>query len=260
MDTNDNNNDVGIYGRNYYIYSSVDDNEELKNLPLEEGGLYNDCYCSQPYGIAISRVLMQVGGATVYLEREGKIGITSRAIHIINRFLLDVKNRFIVYLLNDNYNTLNATANSNSSSNNSTQKLITSKDLDKAVEIVIQKELAKHGISEANKALLKATNSIETRKGRKEYFSVLAGLQFPVMCDIDNNNNNSWEPNVYVATLMEYLGAEICLLSNNLRKLSNTRKIVTSKDVLQAIEQDEELKELFYNHNQPSSKIAKILA
>mmetsp|Transcript_8438 Transcript_8438/g.19130 ORF Transcript_8438/g.19130 Transcript_8438/m.19130 type:complete len:109 (-) Transcript_8438:2053-2379(-) len=92
---------------------------------------------NETYSIYIYKVLRQV---------HPKIGVSSKAMNIMNSFVNDLFER----LVSESY----------SLSNNNKIKTLTAREIQTSVRLVIPGELAKHSVSEGTKAVGKYRNSI----------------------------------------------------------------------------------------------------
>ncbi|CAB40407.1 histon H2B [Guillardia theta] len=92
---------------------------------------------NETYSIYIYKVLRQV---------HPKIGVSSKAMNIMNSFVNDLFER----LVSESYNL----------SNSSRSKTLTAREIQTSVRLVIPGELAKHSVSEGTKAVAKYRSSI----------------------------------------------------------------------------------------------------
>lgn len=132
--------------------------------------------------------------------------------------------------------------------------------IQRAVNLSIGGELAKHAVSEGTKSLssffatprrpdesatFAAELAREPGKGRR-------GLSFPiatvgVLASLRMGRNVSAEATVYLSAVLEYMAAECLELGGNAAKVQEVRK-VTARLLMLAIRTDEELDGFFPNH------------
>ena len=134
---------------------------------------------------------------------------------------------------------------------------LTSRDIQTSLRLTVPGELAKHGVSEASKAIVRFTDANDspidrTQRRKRISKSALAGLQFPVgriarmMKEYLNGPRVSLCAPVYLAAVMEYLTAEVLELAGNEARGARRQRI-TPRDIFQAINKDIELHSLFNN-------------
>lgn len=138
----------------------------------------------------------------------------------------------------------------------STQVTISSRAIQNATRLHLSSELAKHAISEGTKAVTKYMSSIHSygapKKGSKSMSrSQRAGLQFSVSRVehlIRHYRQSCYRVGegapVYFAAVLEYLCAEVLELAGNAAR-DNKRTRITTRHILLAVKNDEELSTLF---------------
>eukprot|EP00298_Acanthocystis_sp_HF-20_P002302 c12726_g1_i1.p1 GENE.c12726_g1_i1~~c12726_g1_i1.p1 ORF type:complete len:217 (+),score=52.92 c12726_g1_i1:24-653(+) len=125
----------------------------------------------------------------------------------------------------------------------SRKKTMSSREIQTAVRLILPGELAKHAVSEGTKAVTKF--SCSGGKGNK---SRRAGLQFPVG-SVKRLLKNKWAAvgagaPVYLAAVLEYISAEVLELAGNAAR-DNKKRIISCRHINLAIQNDEELRNLF---------------
>lgn len=124
------------------------------------------------------------------------------------------------------------------------KQTITAHEIQTAVRMCLPGELAKHGVSEATKAVTKW--NVATAKSN----SAKAGLVFPVgrifrqMKALSTTKRISMTAAVYIAAVVEYIVAEILELAGNAAR-DNKKTRFNPRFVVLAIRNDEELDKLF---------------
>jgi histone H2A len=128
---------------------------------------------------------------------------------------------------------------------------ISSREIQSAVRDIIPSELGKHAVSEGTKAVTKFVSTNPGTKDNPKTKENRAKLQFSVsrIEKIIRENSGSRmrvgeAAPVYLAAVIEYLCAEILELSGNTAR-DMKRSTITTRHIFLAIENDEELKELF---------------
>jgi histone H2A len=137
------------------------------------------------------------------------------------------------------------------------KQTITTREIQTAVRMCLPGELAKHGVSEATKAVTKWTpKEQKAPKGQKapraqaKSNSAKAGLVFPVgrifrqMKALSTTKRISMTAAVYIAAVVEYIVAEILELAGNAAR-DNKKTRFNPRFVVLAIRNDEELDKLF---------------
>ena len=168
------------------------------------------------------------------------IGITRGAMNEIN---------LILYHMVENITRL-----SNTFIQHGHKATLSVREIYSSVKIFLPGELSKHAISEGTKAVTKY-NALRAEKepGQpKQRRSYGAGLTFPIsrighLIRINMSSDRMGETApVYLAAVLEYLCAEILeLASQNVQ--SNKKVRITTRDLLLAIKNDEELNKLLNN-------------
>jgi len=131
------------------------------------------------------------------------------------------------------------------------RNIITSREIQTAVRLLLPGELAKHGVSEGTKAVTKYNSSIAEKTGAKTTQSQRAGLVFPVgrlkrmLHEYTRMRIGCGAP-VYLAAVLEYLCAEILELSGNASR-DNKKVRVVPRHLLLAVRNDEELNKFLKN-------------
>ena len=137
----------------------------------------------------------------------------------------------------------------------SNRKTIGAREVQSGVIIILPGELAKHSVSEATRSLGKFTGSDGTApsSGTREKpvsKSSRAGLVFPVTrignfmkYKTGNYRQGAGGP-IYMASVIEYLTAELLELSGNAAR-DNKRKTISSRHIFLAVLNDDELSKLF---------------
>lgn len=130
------------------------------------------------------------------------------------------------------------------------------RDIQSSVRLLLPTELANHAVGEGTKAVTKynsnmassdSTESDSRPRARREY---KAGLQFPVarcaklIKDINRGMRVGQTAPVYLASVLEYLMAEILVLSGNTAR-DNNRVCITPRHVLVSVGGDDDLTTLF---------------
>merc|ERR1712173_236351 len=119
---------------------------------------------------------------------------------------------------------------------------LSAREVQTAVRLCLPGELSKHAVSEGTKAVTKFHSVTSGAK------SMRAGLQFPVgrihtlLKKRVKQRVGAGAP-VYLAAVLEYLGAEILELSGNAAR-DNKRVRIIPRHILLAIRNDEELNKL----------------
>jgi len=135
-------------------------------------------------------------------------------------------------------------------------KTLNPRDIQSALSIVLgNSELKKHAISEGTKAIIKYYSSYSgygsgsrSRSAKKTAKQTKAGLLFPVT-KIGNiirqkyKGHVSSSASIYLAGVLEYICAELSELSGNAAR-ENRKVVIRNRDLLVAIENDEELYKL----------------
>lgn len=181
----------------------------------------------------INRVLKQVHPDT---------GITGEAlvqIHMIIKHLLNsiIDNTNALLLLNK-------------------KQTLTSREIESAVRLTLQKELARHAISEGRKAIIKYNEAEKGEKGKPIPKSVQAGLIFSVPRVKSVIQERSLvkrfgdQSSVFAAAVVEYMVAEILELSGNFAKESKKQRI-TPFHIATCIKNDSELQRTFRDYVHP---------
>lgn len=149
------------------------------------------------------------------------------------------------------------------------RSMLSARDVQSSVRSRLPGELAKHAVSEGTKAVAKFATSIEnashgTKKNRAKPVaaSARAGLQFApsrIRKDIMKYNSAhackcriSTGAVIYLASVIEYLVAEILELSGNAARDNKAVRISTTH-ITMAIHNDQELEELLRRVTLPSS-------
>lgn len=139
------------------------------------------------------------------------------------------------------------------------KSVLSARDIQSAVNILLPGELAKHAISQGTKAVTKFTNSQFGSKpligvnGKKPKYKreALAGLAFKV--SRTENIMREQMPKhlrlavgapIYLTSLIEYITAEILELAGNILNDQKLRRL-TTRQIALAIKQDSELSALF---------------
>lgn len=128
------------------------------------------------------------------------------------------------------------------------RSVLSARDVQYAIRLEIGGELAKHAISEGNKAVTKFTSS-PTGEGRISR-TKRAGLQFsPALAENVLRYKMSYDrlgatAPVYMAAVLEYLSAEVLELAGNAAH-DKKHKYLTTRDVMLGVRYDEELNKLF---------------
>ena len=135
------------------------------------------------------------------------------------------------------------------------KKTISSREIQTAVRLVLPGELAKHGVSEGNKAVTKYMDRSYPKKGKRVSKSAEAGLQFPVtrfktllQKHAPRGFRISERAPVYLAAVMEYLTAEMMELSGNAAR-DNRKSNINLRHLQLAVRNDEELNEMLGKHH-----------
>jgi hypothetical protein len=257
--------DYQVEGYDYFSDEEYEEStEEELNLPEHEGGIGKGKDAdTQPYGECIIKVAYQV-------RHYGKI--TKRALYDINAHLVELKARLwsqAVKKHEEQEQQLNVSR-------------ITFTEIQQVITEMFPGGLEKHAIGEGlnavkrvhennkriaeRKAAAAATTTATTagevvnnpqKDVSEQFFNSRAGLQFPVLPQIDDDEGIDWELNVFLASVCEYMCAEICELSQTITKKANN-EIMTSVHVKTAIAADDELNELL--NVQLGAKTAKYIA
>ena len=132
---------------------------------------------------------------------------------------------------------------------NRTKKTISSREIQSAVRLILQGELSKKAVSNGVKAVVKFHNPISGPQVKKITMQERAGLKFSVSRATKffkkyNTRIGQGAP-VYLASVLEYVIAEVLYLSDDLGKKENST--VSSRNLKLAIDNDEELKRLCKN-------------
>lgn len=180
------------------------------------------------YSSYIYKVLKQVHPDT---------GISQKAMAIANDFVLDMIKR--IGRECQNLLELNEKAT------------LTSREVQTAVRLILPGELAKHAVSEGTKAVTKFNSRLEDGAARtgKTTQSFRAGLQFPVgrtrtiLKKLRFAEKIGKGAPVYLASVLEYLCAEILELAGNAAR-DNKKARIVPRHVALAVKNDEELSKL----------------
>ena len=132
---------------------------------------------------------------------------------------------------------------------NRTKKTISSREIQSAVRLIVPGDLAKKAVSNGVKAVLKFNTPVSETIVKKMTMQEKAGLKFSVSRASKffkkyNTRIGQGAP-VYLASVLEYIIAEILYLSRDVMK--NEKVTVSSRNLKLAIDNDEELKRLCKN-------------
>jgi histone H2A len=201
----------------------------------------------QTYSTYIYKVLRQVHPDT---------GISKRAMMILHSMVADTLYRLVIEA-----NRLCVVAK---------RTTLSSREIQSAVMMIYPGEVAKHGVSEGTKAMIKFNGSSmsksKSKKGESEKKksavttkSAAAGLQFPVARIF--HNIKSLHPNrvtasapVYLAAVLEYLVAEVLELAGNSAK-DHKKKRITPRDITLAVRNDVEINKLLESVTLPTGGV-----
>jgi len=133
-------------------------------------------------------------------------------------------------------------------------KTVTANAVLTATKMSLPGELAKHALSEGNRAVTKYNQSAQGDKNNRQTKTSRAGLQFSVARMKTYIRENccssrvSIQAAVFLTAVMEYLAAEIMELAGNVaRKYKRVR--INARHITLAVGNDEELDKLFVNYH-----------
>jgi len=133
-----------------------------------------------------------------------------------------------------------------------TKKTISSRTVQTTVRLLFPKELSKHAVSEGTKAVTRFTGPNSGKEKERVSRTSRAGLQFSVsVCEHflrDFGKSVGSTAAVYLAAVLEYITAEIIEQSGNAAR-DNKKTQISARSMFLAVDNDEELKELFKKLN-----------
>ena len=137
------------------------------------------------------------------------------------------------------------------------KKTLTAREIQSALKSIFgYSQLMKHSVSEGVKAVSKFKSSEPGKRSKHKTPAKRSGLEFApsklktLIKKYHNGNIGSVAP-IYLAAIAEYITAEILELAGNVAR-DNKRLTISSRHLLIAIENDDEIKELV---NKIDSKI-----
>jgi hypothetical protein len=131
------------------------------------------------------------------------------------------------------------------------KKIVSPRDIQTVINLVLPEELAKHAVNEGNKAVMKYKDSKKDIRPNQKYpdlRSFMAGLVFPVT-QIENMVADQCKTDqvaIYLTAVLEYLTAEILELAGN-KAQDDTMNRITYRHIVLAIQNDEELNEFYHS-------------
>jgi histone H3/H4 len=134
---------------------------------------------------------------------------------------------------------------------NRTKKTISSREIQSAVRLILPRDLAVQAVSNGVKAVVKFHNPISAPQVKKLTMQERAGLKFSVSRASKffkkyNTRIGQGAP-VYLASVLEYVIAEVLVLARDVQLSKKDTHTVSSRKLKLAIDKDEELKRLSKN-------------
>ena len=134
---------------------------------------------------------------------------------------------------------------------NRTKKTISSREIQSAVRLILPGKLAKQAVSNGVKAVVKFHNPISGEKVKKITMQERAGLKFSVSRASKffkkYNTRTGQGAQVYLASVLEYVIAEVLVLARDVQISKKNTNTVSSRKLKLAIENDLDLKLLCKN-------------
>ncbi len=146
--------------------------------------------------------------------------------------------------------------------NGQERKTIKAKDVERGVMFSLPGEIAKHAVSEGNKALAKYSKATGTESGSTTT-AIKSGLQFsPSRCGRFFNlykKRVGMGAKVYLAAVLEYISSEISELAGNIAR-DHKKVQITPRHIMMAVRNDVEINEAFDGHFSQSGVIEHVNA